>query len=60
MLEAHLQDSGAQRMRSNPEWNPGQPRGKIRNYGIFFPAGGGVYRQQEDPLPEWFIESGSE
>ena len=57
MLEAHLQDSGAQRMRLNPEWDSGLPPGKIKNYGISYPEGGKVYQQVKDPLPTWFKNS---
>lgn len=54
MLEKQLRESGAQRMRNNIQWNSEKPRGDIRNYGVFYPAGGGIYRQVTDPLPEWF------
>lgn len=54
LLEAHLQNSGAQRMRAIPDWNPTQPRGKMRNYGIHYPAEGGIYPQVSDPYPDWF------
>ncbi len=54
MLEAHLQASGAQRMRPNPEWDPDGPPGRIKNYGIFYPEGGKIYQQVKEPLPIWF------
>lgn len=54
MLEAHLQDSGAQRMRPNPEWDPQHPVGKIKNYGVFYPVGGRIYQQVKEPYPGWF------
>ena len=54
LLEAHLQSSGAQRMRPNPEWDPTQPRGKMRNFGIHYPAERGIYQQITDPYPAWF------
>jgi arylsulfatase A-like enzyme len=56
-LEAHLSASGAQRMRPNPDWNSARPPGKLRNFGTYFPAGGTVYRQIEEPLPDWFRQS---
>ena len=37
MLQAHLQDSAAQRMRPNPQWDSSRPTGKLTNYGTFIP-----------------------
>lgn len=56
MLEEHLQHSGAQRMRPNPEWDSTQPPGKIRNYGKYYPAEGGIYQQVKQAYPDWFKE----
>jgi arylsulfatase A len=60
MLETHLQAAGAQRMRPNPDWNSARPPGKLRNFGTFHPAGGTVYRQIQEPLPEWFRQNPEE
>ncbi len=57
MLETHLQAAGAQRMRPNPDWNSARPPGKLRNFGTFHPAGGTIYRQIQEPLPEWFLQN---
>jgi len=57
MLESHLQSSGAQRMRPNPEWDSAQPPGKIKNYGVFYPEGGKIYQQIKEPYPTWFHET---
>jgi arylsulfatase A len=54
MLEQHLRSSKAQRMLPNPEWDAERSKGKIKNYGVFYPAGGGVYQQVKEPLPKWF------
>jgi len=54
MLNAHLKDSGAQRMRTNPEWDSERPSGKIKNYGVFYPEGGRIYQQVKEPYPAWF------
>ncbi|MBK1879639.1 sulfatase [Pelagicoccus mobilis] len=53
-LEAHLDATGAQRMRPNPQWEPGKPKGKARNFGTFYPAEGNVFQIMKEPLPEWF------
>lgn len=57
LLEAHLKSTGAQRMRVNPNWDPSKPRGKIRNFGSFYPLGGRIYRQVNEPYPVWFHEN---
>lgn len=54
LLEGHLQDSGAQRMRPNPQWDSTQPRGAIRNFGIFYGHEGGVQQPVTEPYPDWF------
>lgn len=54
MLDSHLQSSGAQRMRPNPEWDSERPAGKIKNYGVFYPEGGRIYQQVKEPYPDWF------
>ncbi|MDQ8195977.1 sulfatase [Coraliomargarita sp. SDUM461004] len=54
MLEAHLQASGAQRMRSNPSWDPERARGWLRNFGVFYPVGGKIYQKVTEEYPEWF------
>jgi uncharacterized sulfatase len=56
MLEAHLQGSGAQRMRPNSEWESSRPPGTIKNYGVFYPEGGKVYQQVKEPYPAWFAK----
>jgi len=56
-LEEHLQHTGAQRMRPNPEWDSTKPLGKGSNYGIFYPAEGGIFQQVKEPRPGWFKES---
>ncbi|MDH3712190.1 MAG: sulfatase [Cyclobacteriaceae bacterium] len=56
MLEEHLQHSGAQRMRPNPDWDSSLPPGKIKNYGTHYPTQGGTYRQVEQAYPVWFKE----
>jgi arylsulfatase A len=53
--EAHLTESGAQRMRPNPEWNPNRPPGKIWNMGVFYPKQGGTFQAVKDrEYPAWF------
>jgi len=55
LLERHLVESGAQRMRPNPMWKEDQPQGPLRNFGVFYPKPGGTYIQINDqPYPEWF------
>lgn len=54
MLEDHLKSSGAQRMQSNPDWNSNLSQGKIRNFGIHYPAEGGVFQLIKEPYPDWF------
>ena len=54
MLEEHLQATGAQRMRPNPEWDAERPKGKQKNYGIHYPAGGGTFQRVKEPRPRWF------
>lgn len=54
MLRAHLQSSSAQRMRPNPEWDANRPAGKVKNYGIFYPARGKPYQPVKEPRPTWF------
>ena len=56
LLEKHLQSIGAQRMRSNPEYNPSRPRGKQRSYGIYYWEAGGEFQPVKDPYPSWFKE----
>ena len=56
MLEEHLHNSGAQRMRLNPEWDSTRSQGKMRNYGIFYPAKGEIIQQVKEPYPNWFKE----
>ncbi len=58
MLEQHLRESGAQRMRENPEWDIARPKGKTKNFGVFYPAGGKIYQQIHEPLPTWFKSDG--
>ena len=53
-LEAHLQSSAAQGMRSNPEWNSTGPQREIRNFGIYYPAEGGEFQIVKQPYPNWF------
>ncbi len=55
LLERHLVETEAQRMRTNPMWKEGRPLGPVSNFGIFYPKGGGSYIQIDDqPYPEWF------
>lgn len=54
MLQVHLKGSAAQRMRSNPEWDSSRPAGKVKNYGIYYPAGGKPYQPVKEPRPSWF------
>jgi len=54
MLEDHLQSSGAQRMHPNSEWDSTRSQGKIRNYGIHYPAEGGIYQLMKESYPGWF------
>ncbi|QHI68496.1 sulfatase [Tichowtungia aerotolerans] len=58
MLEAHLRDTNAQRMRPNLEWDASRPPGKYKNYGIFYPEGGRIYQQVKEPYPAWFNSAG--
>lgn len=54
-LEQHLDESQAQRMRPNPQWNPSRPRGKIWNMGVFYPQEGGTFQVVKDrEYPDWF------
>jgi len=53
-LEAHLQSSGAQRMRPNPDWDSTRSPGKIRNFGKYYPAEGNVLQMVKEPYPGWF------
>jgi len=55
MLEEHLRESGAQRMRANPEWDPDQTRGKVKHYGVFYSADGQVIQMVEESRPRWFM-----
>jgi len=54
VLEEHLQTTGAQRMRPNPEWDAERPKGEQKNYGIHYPAGGGTFQRVKEPRPRWF------
>ncbi len=56
MLEDHLQESSAQRMRPNPEWDSSRPEGQLRSYGVFYPPAGGEHRIILDPYPSWWFE----
>lgn len=59
LLEDHLTASSAQRMRTNPAWDPSRPPGRIRNFGTFYPKQGGTYVQVKDePYPPWFDRAG--
>lgn len=53
-LEEHLRETGAQRMRPNPYWDPDKPRGPVRNYGVFYPKHGGTFIVEERDVPHWF------
>tara|TARA_B110000483_G_scaffold8430_1_gene9996 strand:+ start:8140 stop:9555 length:1416 start_codon:yes stop_codon:yes gene_type:complete len=59
-LEAHLVSSGAQRMRSNPDWDAERPKGKVKNFGEFYPAEGGIYQQMKESRPKWFESEASD
>ena len=54
LLEKHLQELDAQRMRPNPDWDPSKPEGKQKNYGIHYHANGSIFQQERDPYPTWF------
>ncbi len=54
LLEEHLQSSGAQRMRLNPEWDSTRSLGKVKNYGVYYPAEGGAFQLMKEPYPRWF------
>ncbi|MGZ0655457.1 sulfatase [Coraliomargarita sp. W4R72] len=55
LLGQYLDASGAQRMRPNRAWSASQARGGIRNFGVFYPKGGGTYRQDQGlAYPDWF------
>ena len=54
LLEKHLKDSKSQRMTRNPDWKQNQPKGKVRNYGVFYPAGGRKWQPVTSVYPEWF------
>ena len=56
LLEHHLQELNAQRMRPNPDWDGSKSEGKQKNYGIFYNAKGGVYQQVKEPYPAWYNE----
>lgn len=56
LLEQHLKDLDAQRMRPNPDWDDTKPEGKQINYGVFYNAEGGTYQQVKTPYPTWFKE----
>jgi arylsulfatase A len=54
-LESHLADTGAQRMRPNPDWNPKKPRGRTWDMGVFYPKHGGTHQAVKDrDYPAWF------
>ncbi len=57
-LESHLQESGAQRMRPNPNWNPEEPKGRQKNFGVYYPESGRAMRLPPNnaPYPQWFSE----
>jgi hypothetical protein len=54
LLESHLKDSKSQRMTQNPDWKQNQPKGKARNFGVFYPAGGRKWQPIKSPYPKWF------
>ena len=54
LLEQHLQDVDAQRMRPNPEWDSSKPEGKQKSYGKFERPEGGVFQPVKTPYPTWF------
>ena len=55
ILDKHLTDSGAQRMRPNPQWDPSRPQGRSQNFGVFYPMEGAAYGPLKDkPYPTWF------
>ena len=56
LLEQHLQELDAQRMRPNPNWDDTKPEGRQINYGIFYPSEGGAHQQVKEPYPTWFKE----
>jgi arylsulfatase A-like enzyme len=54
-LDTHLTESGAQRMRPNPDYDPQKPRGPISDMGTFYPKQGGTFQQVKDrEYPAWF------
>ena len=57
LLKQHLKDSGAQRMRSNTKWDRTQPKGEVRNFGIFYNSEGSELQMVTDPYPDyWFYK----
>lgn len=54
LLEEHLKNSMSQRMVANPDWNPKKNKGKCKNYGVFYPAGGRKWQLINTPYPKWF------
>jgi arylsulfatase A len=54
-LESHLAATGAQRMRPNPDWDAGQPHGRVWDMGTHYPKQGGTHRVVTDrEYPAWF------
>ena len=54
-LDTHLTESGAQRMRSNPDWDAKKPRGRVWEMGVFYPKQGGTSQAVKDrDYPAWF------
>ena len=54
-LESHLNATGAQRMRPNPEWEAGRPLGRVWDMGTHYPKQGGTHRVVTDrDYPAWF------
>ncbi len=56
LLEQHLQELDAQRMRPNPNWDASKPEGKQKNYGIHYSGNGKIFQLIKDPYPTWFKE----
>ena len=54
LLETHLKNSASQRMTKNPSWDANRAKGKIRNFGVFYPAGRGGWQPVKSPYPNWF------
>ena len=54
LLEKHFKDTASQRMTKNPDWKENSPKGKIRNFGVSYPAGGRKMQMIKAPYPEWF------